>query len=143
MAAHGLGDHFTRESPAVTGWGVGGPTRAYVVRMRSVAIGGVSIPNVVADFSTARGGNLSDRNFDGNVGGALLKRFAVTFDGTVATGAARRHHLSLEEARRAISLRISFKISRSIDTVNSRNTCRLGAAIQENVAALSALELLK
>ena len=80
VATHGLRDHFTKESLAVTGWGVGGPTRAYVVRMQSVVIGGVTVPNVVADLSTARGGNLSDRNFDGNVGGALLKRFVVTFD---------------------------------------------------------------
>ncbi len=80
VAAHGLRDHFTKGSLAVTGWGIGGPTRSYVVRMRSVAIGGVTIPNAVVDLSTARGGNLSDRNFDGNVGGALLKRFVVTFD---------------------------------------------------------------
>jgi predicted metalloprotease with PDZ domain len=34
----------------------------------------------VVDLSTARGGNLSDPNFDGNVGGALLKRFVIIFD---------------------------------------------------------------
>jgi hypothetical protein len=44
VAAHGLRDHFAKGSLAVTGWGVGGPTRSYVVRMPSVAIGGVTIP---------------------------------------------------------------------------------------------------
>ena len=80
VAKHGLREHFTKGSLAITGWGVGGPTRSYVVRMPTVAIGAVTIPNVVVDLSTARGGNLSDPNFDGNVGGALLKRFVVTFD---------------------------------------------------------------
>jgi hypothetical protein len=80
VAAHGLRDHFAKGSLAVTGWGVGGPTRSYVVRMPSVAIGGVTIPNVVVDLSTARHGAFSDPNSDGNVGDALLKRFVVTFD---------------------------------------------------------------
>jgi hypothetical protein len=80
VAAHGLRDRFTKGSLAITGWGVGGPTRSYVVRMPTVAIGAVTIPNAVVDFSTARRGNLSDPNFDGNVGGGLLKRFVITFD---------------------------------------------------------------
>lgn len=80
VTTHDLRSQFAKGSIAMTGWGVGGPTRAYVVRMPSVAIEGVSISNVVADLSTARAGNLSDPNFDGNIGGALLKRFVVTFD---------------------------------------------------------------
>jgi hypothetical protein len=80
VALHGLRDHFAKGSIAMTGWGVGGPTRAYVVRIPSIAIGSMTIANVVADLSSARAGNLSDPNFDGNVGGAMLKRFVVTFD---------------------------------------------------------------
>lgn len=51
VSAHGLRLHFTKGSLAVTGWGVGGPARSYVVRMPSVAIGGVTIPNPVVDLS--------------------------------------------------------------------------------------------
>jgi len=80
VVAHRLRDHFTKGSLAVTGWGVGGPTRSYAVRMPSVAIGGVTIPNPVVNLSTARGGGFSDPNLDGNVGDALLKRFVITFD---------------------------------------------------------------
>jgi hypothetical protein len=80
VSAHRLRDQFAKVSLAVTGWGVGGPTRSYVVRMPSVAIGGMSIPNAVVDLSTARRGAFSDSNIDGNVGDALLKRFVVTFD---------------------------------------------------------------
>jgi hypothetical protein len=80
VAAHGLRDQFTKGALADTGWGAGGPTRSYVVRMPSVSIGDLSIANPVVDLSTARAGNLSDSNFDGNVGGGLLKRFVLTFD---------------------------------------------------------------
>jgi hypothetical protein len=80
VATHGLRQLFAKGSLAVTGWGVGGPTRSYVVRMPSVAIGGVTIPNPVVDLSTARRGAFSDSNIDGNVGDALLKRFVVTLD---------------------------------------------------------------
>jgi PDZ domain/Aspartyl protease len=80
VAAHGLRDQFAKGSLAVTGWGVGGPTRSYSVRMPSVAIGSENIPDAVVELSMARGGNLSDPNFDGNIGGGILKRFVVTFD---------------------------------------------------------------
>jgi hypothetical protein len=80
VAAHGLRDQFTKGTLANTGWGAGGPTHSYVVRMPSVSIGDLTISNVVVDLSTARAGNLSDRNFDGNLGGGLLKRFVLTFD---------------------------------------------------------------
>jgi hypothetical protein len=80
VAQHRLRDHFTKGALAVTGWGVGGPARSYVVRMPSVTIGPVNIPNPVVGLSDASGGTFSDPNFDGNVGSALLKRFVVTFD---------------------------------------------------------------
>jgi hypothetical protein len=80
VAAHGLRDQFTKGALANTGWGAGGPTHSYVVRMPSVSIGDLTISNPVVDFSTAHAGNLSDGNFDGNVGGGLLKRFVLTFD---------------------------------------------------------------
>ena len=80
VAEHRLRDHFTRGVLAVTGWGVGGPARSYVVRMPSVAIGPVAIRSPVVGLSDASGGTFSDPNFDGNVGSALLKRFVVTFD---------------------------------------------------------------
>jgi PDZ domain/Aspartyl protease len=82
VAKHRLRDQFTKGARAVTGWGVGGPARSYVVRMPSVAIGPVIIRDPVVDLSDASHGTFSDPNFDGNVGSALLKRFVVTFDYT-------------------------------------------------------------
>jgi hypothetical protein len=65
---------------AVEGWGVGGPTRAVLVRAGSMTLGPVEVPGPIAGLSTARKGALSDRNYDGNVGSGALKRFTVTFD---------------------------------------------------------------
>jgi aspartyl protease/PDZ domain-containing protein len=80
VAAHRLRERFTKGTLAVTGYGVGGPARSYVVRMPSVAIDGITIEDPVVDLSESRSGSLSDPNFDGNVGSGLLKRFVVTFD---------------------------------------------------------------
>src|SRR5215469_13333028 len=80
VAAHRLRERSTKGTVAVTGYGVGGPARSYVVRMPSVTIGGITIEDPVVDLSEAHSGSLSDPNFDGNVGSGLLKRFVVTFD---------------------------------------------------------------
>jgi hypothetical protein len=80
VASHRLRDRFTKGTVAVTGYGVGGSARSYVVRMPSVAIGSITMEDPVVDLSEARSGSFSDPNFDGNVGSGLLKRFVVTFD---------------------------------------------------------------
>ena len=65
---------------AITGWGVGGAARSYVVRIPSITLGSVKIPSVVAGLSESKAGSFSDPNYEGNIGSGLLKRFAVTFD---------------------------------------------------------------
>jgi hypothetical protein len=65
---------------AVTGWGVGGPGRSYVVRLPSLTLGDIEVVDPVAALSEAKAGSFSDPNYEGNIGSALLKRFIVTFD---------------------------------------------------------------
>ena len=65
---------------AITGWGVGGAARAHVVRMPSLTLGSVKMPNVVAGLSESKAGSFSDPNYEGNIGSGLLKRFVATFD---------------------------------------------------------------
>jgi membrane-associated protease RseP (regulator of RpoE activity) len=65
---------------AVEGWGVGGPTRAYLARAHSMKLGPVEVKGPISGLSTARRGALSDINYDGNVGSGALKRFVATFD---------------------------------------------------------------
>ena len=65
---------------AVDGWGVGGPSRSYVIRAKSLSLGEVTIDRPVAGLATQGKGVFTDENFDGNIGSGLLKRFVVTFD---------------------------------------------------------------
>jgi predicted aspartyl protease len=80
VAAHDLRAEFPKGTSAVTGWGVGGPARAYMVRLPSIKLGSVQIGGIAAGLSEAKGGSFADPNYEGNVGSALLKRFVVTFD---------------------------------------------------------------
>jgi len=80
VAAHQLRARFAKGTSTVTGWGVGGPSRAYVVRLPSLKLGTVEVDHIAAGLSEAKHGSISDPNYDGNIGSALLKRFVVTFD---------------------------------------------------------------
>jgi predicted aspartyl protease len=80
VEAHRLRARFPNGVRAVTGWGVGGPARSYVVRLPSVTIGPFTIDRPTAYLSESHRSSLSDPNYDGNVGGGLLKRFVVSFD---------------------------------------------------------------
>jgi len=80
VGRHQLRDRYRPGITAITGWGVGGASRSYVVRVPSIMLGTVKVPSVVSGLSTDKGGSISDPSYDGNIGSGLLKRFAVTFD---------------------------------------------------------------
>ena len=80
VRAHNLRAQFPEGSTVVDGWGVGGPSKAYIVRLPELRLGNVAISQVPAGLSEDRGGSISDPSYDGNIGSALLKRFVVTFD---------------------------------------------------------------
>lgn len=79
-AAHAFYARYPRQAYATTGWGVGGATHDYVVRLPSLSLGGVRVTDVPAGLSDSKRGSISDANFGGNVGTGLLRRFVVTFD---------------------------------------------------------------
>ncbi|HEY4213910.1 MAG TPA: aspartyl protease family protein [Steroidobacteraceae bacterium] len=62
------------------GWGVGGASHSYVIRVGSLSLGPVGTTNIIAGLSSAKVGAFADEGSEGNVGSGLLKRFAVTFD---------------------------------------------------------------
>jgi len=80
VARYGLRARFPHGAEAVTGWGVGGPSRSYVVRLPSITLGTQQVAPLIAGLSLDRGGSFSDPNYQGNIGSALLQRFVVTFD---------------------------------------------------------------
>lgn len=80
VAKHDLRSRFPKGTSAVTGWGVGGPSRDYMFRLSSLKLGAVDVDHIAAGLSFDKGGSISDPNYDANIGSALLKRFVVTFD---------------------------------------------------------------
>lgn len=80
VAQHELRNKYVKGVSAITGWGVGGPSRSYVARVPSLTFPGVRVDDVVAGLSEAKGGSFSDPTYGGNIGSGLLKRFVVTFD---------------------------------------------------------------
>jgi hypothetical protein len=78
--ANGLKAAHPKGVTAVDGWGVGGRSISYLTRGRSLFLGPVRIAGVVAGLATQARGSFADPNYQGNVGGGVLKRFSVTFD---------------------------------------------------------------
>jgi hypothetical protein len=65
---------------ATTGWGVGGPTKAFVMHGDLLKMGTVDVPHPLVLLSTSKAGADADDQLAGNIGGGVLKRFVVTFD---------------------------------------------------------------
>lgn len=78
---HGLVQRYRARLKAVTGWGIGGPARALLARAGRLTLGdGVVVERPVIDISASEGGGPANQYIAGNIGGAILKQFAVTFD---------------------------------------------------------------
>jgi Aspartyl protease/PDZ domain len=65
---------------AVTGWGVGGPARGWLVRAQTFTMGGVSADGPIVDLSQQKAGAFADRYVAGNVGAGILKKFNIVWD---------------------------------------------------------------
>lgn len=70
---------------AVTGWGIGGPTRSVALRGKTLKLGAADITGAVVELSTDKGGAMADGTMAGNIGAGVLKRFVVTLDYENAT----------------------------------------------------------
>ena len=77
---HELRAKHPKGADSVEGWGVGGPSRAYVTRGATMMLGPVKIDGIVTGLSTQAKGAFAGDEYDGNVGSGILKRFIVTFD---------------------------------------------------------------
>jgi hypothetical protein len=65
---------------AMTGWGVGGPSRSFVTRGGELTLGPVDIGKPVAMLSVDKGGAGGAEGFPNNIGGGILKRYIVSID---------------------------------------------------------------
>jgi hypothetical protein len=91
---HRLRERYAPKFEAVTGWGIGGPIRSQVVRLPSLKFAGFEFGGTLTRLSLQRSGAFNANDTAGNVGGALLRRFAVTFDYP-----RRRLYFEKEDAR--------------------------------------------
>jgi hypothetical protein len=64
----------------INGFGLGGPALGKLGRVQEVGIDDLKLTNLVADYSTQTAGALTAPFIAANIGGNLLRRFAVTFD---------------------------------------------------------------
>jgi hypothetical protein len=79
VAAHDL---YRGATPvdAVTGWGVGGPTRSRVLHGQPFLLGAETVQSPVVEVSTDTSGATVDPAIAGNIGAGILKRWIVTLD---------------------------------------------------------------
>ena len=80
VRGHDLVSRYRPAAEAITGWGVGGPTRTRPARFDTLRIGDLDIGGVAGDLFTGDKGAFSSTDQSGNIGGGLLKRFTVAFD---------------------------------------------------------------
>jgi hypothetical protein len=80
LAAHPAIAALAKTAPAVAGFGVGGPAYARLGRIPTLQIGPYDMANCVASFAAQSKGAFADPFNPANVGGAVLRRFDVTFD---------------------------------------------------------------
>ncbi len=80
VAAHPSLAALAKTAPAVEGFGVGGASYARLGRVPTLQIGPYTIANSVAAFGVQTKGALADPFNPANLGGAIWRRFDLTFD---------------------------------------------------------------
>ncbi len=79
-AKNNIRARVSRGAVALTGWGVGGPSRGFVFRGGTLKLDSVTIENPLTEIGLDKGGAMAAEAFPNNVGGGILKRFVVTLD---------------------------------------------------------------
>jgi predicted aspartyl protease len=77
---HDLMARYHARFETTTGWGIGGPLRTWPVRIHEIAIGGVSVRDVVGGLFAGDKSVLADPEASGFIGTGVLGQFVVTFD---------------------------------------------------------------
>jgi membrane-associated protease RseP (regulator of RpoE activity) len=80
VGAHAQFAKYGDAPEAVTGWGIGGPSKSHVIRGNALVLGDQTIAAPVVLLSTDTKGDNSSNAISGNIGGGVLKRFIVTLD---------------------------------------------------------------
>lgn len=79
VEAHGYAK-LPGRSVEVTGGGFGGTFKSRIRRMKTLAIGGLTVKGPLVGLSQASAGGFASEDYAGNLGNRLLERFRVTLD---------------------------------------------------------------
>lgn len=79
-AAHPTIAAQAKTAPGVDGFGVGGPSYARLGRVRTLQIGPFALSGTITAFGVQQKGAFADPFNPANLGGAIWRRFTVTFD---------------------------------------------------------------
>lgn len=77
---HNLVARYGARYQGVTGWGVGGPTRSWIVRCKRFAMGAAFVDAPVVELSQNKAGSMADAYLAGNVGAGVLKKFNIVWN---------------------------------------------------------------
>jgi hypothetical protein len=80
VATHAQFAKYSDAPEAVSGWGIGGPTKSHIIRGKALVLGDQTIAAPVVLLSTDTKGDNASNVMSGNIGGGVLKRFVVTLD---------------------------------------------------------------
>ncbi|HUQ33286.1 MAG TPA: aspartyl protease family protein [Pyrinomonadaceae bacterium] len=75
-----LREKYKASFEGVTGWGIGGPVRSHIVRVKTLRLGSVEVQNLIARLSLQKSGALTSANRAALVGPDVLKQFTTIFD---------------------------------------------------------------
>jgi predicted aspartyl protease len=64
----------------ITGWGIGGPVRSQIVRIKTLKLGAVEVRNLIARLSLQKSGALTSADRAALIGPDVLKQFTTIFD---------------------------------------------------------------
>jgi hypothetical protein len=80
VSAHPALAALAKTPPGVDGFGVGGPAYARLGRVHALQIGPFTLNDAIAAFAAQQKGAFADPFNPANLGGAVWRRFTVTFD---------------------------------------------------------------
>jgi predicted aspartyl protease len=75
-----LREKYKASFEGITGWGIGGPVRSQIVRIKTLKLGAVEVQNLIARLSLQKSGALTSADRAALVGPDVLKQFTTIFD---------------------------------------------------------------
>ncbi|MGE5322258.1 MAG: aspartyl protease family protein [Actinomycetota bacterium] len=80
VAANHIAEKYQARFQGISGWGIGGPVRSYMIRARSLKIGRFELHGLIARLSTNKSGATAQADKAGLIGPDVLKQFTFICD---------------------------------------------------------------